>query len=78
MAVVDTIGTAGFGPDSGGASTDTRIGRMSEVQALIDQGESQENVARYISGHPDFTAEERTLARVVLARAARLRHPLGV
>jgi hypothetical protein len=63
--------------------TDDTMQHMRDVQALIDAGESEENVARFIAGSSDFTPAERVIARVVLARAG-LRfsgvgqHPLGV
>ena len=42
--------------------------RMSDVQTLIDEGESEQNIARFIASHDDFTQAERALARIVLDR----------
>jgi hypothetical protein len=41
---------------------------MLDVQALIDEGESEDNIARFIAGHDDFTLAERVLAKIVLHR----------
>jgi hypothetical protein len=42
--------------------------RLRDVQALIDEGESEYDIARFIAGHDDFTQAEKVLARVVLQR----------
>ena len=64
-----SIGVAPFELDEAEAGvTDHTIERMRDVQALIDAGESEANIARVIAGHEDFTQTERVLARIVLRR----------
>ena len=58
-----------------GGVTDHTMKRMRDVQALIDEGESEENIARFIAGHDGFTHAERALARIVLHRHGLVRHP---
>lgn len=54
-----------------GAST---LDRLHAVQGLIDQGETEDNIARFIAGQEEFTAAERAIARVVLRRHGLARH----
>jgi hypothetical protein len=68
-ATAESIGVAPFELDEAEAGiTEHTMERMTDVQALIDEGESEENVARFIAGHDDFTQAERVLARIVLRR----------
>jgi hypothetical protein len=69
MATAKSIGVGRFEPDEAQAGvSDHMMERMRDVQALIDEGESEDNIARFIAGHDDFTHAERVLARVVLHR----------
>jgi hypothetical protein len=69
MATAESFGLGSFEPDGAQAGvTHNTIERMREVQALIDEGESEDNIARFIAGHDDFTQAERVLARIVLRR----------
>jgi hypothetical protein len=68
-ATAESIGVAPFELDEAEAGiTDHTMERMVDVQALIDEGESEENIARFIASHDDFTQAERVLARIVLRR----------
>ena len=68
-ATAESIGVGPFELDEAEAGiTEHTMERMSDVQALIDEGESEENIARLIAGHDDFTQAERVLARIVLRR----------
>jgi hypothetical protein len=42
--------------------------RLHAVQALIKQGETEEDIARFIAGQEEFTEAERIIARLVLRR----------
>jgi hypothetical protein len=65
----ESIGVAPFELDEAEAGiTEHTMGRMGEVQALVDEGESEENIARFIVSNDDFTQAERVLARIVLRR----------
>jgi hypothetical protein len=44
------------------------LGRLHAVQALIKQGETEQNIARFIAGQEEFTEAERVIARLVLRR----------
>ena len=69
MATAESFGLGSFEPDEAPAGvTDHTVERMREVQALIDEGESEDNIARFIAGHDDFTLAERVLAKIVLHR----------
>jgi hypothetical protein len=68
-AAAESIGIAPFELDEAEAGiTEHTMERMIDVQALIDEGESEQNIARFIAGHDDFTRAERVLARIVLHR----------
>lgn len=68
-ATPGSIGVAPFELDEAQAGvTHHTMERMRKVQALIDAGESEENIARFIAGHDDYTKAERVLARIVLCR----------
>jgi hypothetical protein len=68
-ATAGIIGVAPFGPDGSEAEvTDHTMERVREVQALINAGESEQNIARFIAGYDHFTEAERVLARIVLRR----------
>jgi hypothetical protein len=69
MATADSFGVGPFEPDKAqDGVTDHTIERMRDVQALIDEGESQGDIARFIAGQDAFTQAERVLARIVLHR----------
>jgi hypothetical protein len=69
MATAESFGLGSFEPDEAEAGvTDHTLERMLDVQALIDEGESEDNIARFIAGHDDFTLAERVLAKIVLHR----------
>ncbi len=69
MAATQGSGVARFELDEARAGvTGHTMERMRDVQSLIDAGESEENIARFIAGHEDFTQAERVLARIVLQR----------
>jgi hypothetical protein len=67
-----TANSFGVGPVELGKApaevTEHTMERMRDVQALIDAGESEGNIARFIAGQDDFTRAERVLARIVLHR----------
>ena len=44
------------------------LDRLHAVQALIDRGETEEHIARFIAGEEEFTEAERVIARLVLRR----------
>jgi hypothetical protein len=68
-ATAESIGVAPFELDEAEAGiTEHTMERMSDVQALIDEGESEEDIARLIASHDDFTQAERVLAKIVLRR----------
>jgi hypothetical protein len=54
-----------------GAST---LDRLHAVQALINQGETDVNIARFIASQEEFTDAERVIARLVLRRHSLARH----
>jgi hypothetical protein len=65
----ETIGVAPFGPDGSETEVaDHTMERVREVKALINAGESEQNIARFIAGYDHFTEAERALARIVLRR----------
>jgi hypothetical protein len=68
MATADSFGVGPFEPEAQAGVTDHTIERMRGVQALIEEGESQGNIARFIAGQDDFTEAERVLASIVLHR----------
>jgi hypothetical protein len=67
-----TAESFGVGPSEPGKAqtgvTYHTVERMRDVQALIDQGESEVNIARFIAGQDNLTQSERVLARIVLHR----------
>ena len=68
-ATAESIGVAPFELDEAEAGvTDHTMERIRNVQALIDAGESEDNIARFIASDDDFTQTERVLARIVLRR----------
>jgi hypothetical protein len=64
------MGATARGP---GISAST-LDRLRAVHALVNQGETQENVARFIAGQEGFTETERAIARLVLRRHGLARH----
>ena len=56
-----------------GAST---LDRLHDVQALINQGETEDNIARFIASQEEFTEAERAIARLVLRRHGLARHAI--
>jgi hypothetical protein len=68
-ATAESIGVAPFELDEAEAGvTEHTLERMSDVRTLIDEGESEQNIARFIACHDNFTEAERALARIVLRR----------
>ena len=69
MATAKSIGVGRFEAEEAQAGvSDHTMERLRDVQALIDGGESEYDIARFIAGHDDFTRAEKVLARVVLQR----------
>jgi hypothetical protein len=69
MATEESFGPDSFEPgETWTGVTDHTVERMRDVQALIGKGESEDNIARFIAGHDDFTLAERVLAKIVLHR----------
>jgi hypothetical protein len=78
MATAESFGVGPFKPDKAQARvTYHTVERMRDVQALIDEGESQANIARFIAGQEDLTPGERVLARIVLHRHGLARSSQG-
>ena len=50
------------------------LDRLQAVQALINQGETDVNIARFIASQEEFTNAERVIARLVLRRHSLARH----